>query len=276
MNRNLHVYRNLGVAVARRTCGRCRSETCHSIYFETDANQRKLCSIGCNECGSGTSISEALYDELYELSFAFDQLQDGTLSPDAFDRKIPDASRRFLASLAEEGVGDLNEDKSKGPVAAGVGSKSGPASWPKPKQLDSRPPELVLRNGLGDTLGTGIFMAVLTGLVGLAFSLFFEFPAWMMGGSTVAVVACQAGGGFLVGTWLSRKRFPRRVKISQSGLLIEPRGKGDARRYPFNAVSRVNFGEGSKYLTVWLGDGNTFVVRADKAALPALDRYFGK
>ncbi len=271
MYQNRHAYRNLGVACALLRCRRCEKETTFSVYLETDAKRQKICSLGCNECGGGGRIDETSYEQLYELSFEFDRLQEGKTTREAFEKQVPERCRLLFEKM--QAAGEPSGQTAAAQEAAQTAAN--PAkSWPKPGGDVDRPAEVALSKATSDTLGTGFALAAMAGISLFAAELAFELPAWMSGAALLASGLGAMGIAFVVGALLSFKRFPRSVTISGKGIEIKPRGKADLLHYELGDVSRVNYGQGAKFLTLWFGDGKTFVVRVKGARVKQLDRYF--
>ncbi len=270
MNKNLHAYRNLGVPCLSLLCGNCEKETAFSAYFETNAKRQKACSLGCCECGRGYEIPEDVYDGLYELSFEYDRWKAGKLSADEFRKFIPDSCQAFLQSSNAQSESSESED--------------GASSVPKPLASDEKGaakekavrPRVILRNSLADLLGTGITLAVLFGIVFFGVSFVVELPEWAVGWWRVATYMLVMGIGLLAGIAMCYKRFPIEVMIETDAIEVSIRGSREKAKYPLSDVSRVNYGEGAKYLTLWLSDGKTYVVKATPQDVILLHGYFGK
>lgn len=271
MNKNLHAYRNLGVPCLTLNCSDCGRLTSFSAYFEIGASRQKSCSLGCCDCGRGVPVSEPIYEELYELSFEYDRWQSGQISEETFRSLIPDSCKDLLGDFSVDAVCSKCGDESSEPatrpsVPASSGDARGRAELPT----------VVLQNRISAPLGTGLFMAALSGAVFFGVSFFMEFPSWAVGGKLVAVYGLVMGGGLVAGVAMSYKRFPKEVRIDPECIQILGRGRDLTASYRFRDVSRVNFGEGAKYLTFWLSDGKTYVVQTRSSDVEALNRYFGK
>lgn len=265
MNKNLHAYRNLGVPCLSLLCGNCEKETAFSAYFETNSKRQKACSLGCCECGRGYEIKEDVYDSLYELSFEYDRWKAGNLSAEEFRQLIPESCKAFLEASESKRV-DEAASKSAPKVSAGE-------AIPADKAVRER---ITLRNSLADLLGTGITLAVLFGIVFFGLSFVMELPEWAVGWWRVATYLLVMGIGLLAGIAMSYKRFPSEVLINSDTIEVSIRGSGEKAKYPLSDVSRVNYGEGAKYLTLWLSDGKTYVVKATAQDVKLLHSYFGK
>ncbi|MDQ8183984.1 hypothetical protein [Pelagicoccus sp. SDUM812002] len=277
MNNNLHVYRNLGVPCVTLKCRHCSEETPFSVYFELDSNRRKQCSVGCNDCGRGYVISQDLYDQLYDLSFEYDRLRSGEIDSDEFDELAPPDCHALFSRFAES---ENDISKSLSIPEAGRVAKTADASpaesWPKPAALENTLPQVTLTNSTSDMLGTGYVLAILAGLAFGTFEFLVELPSWMSGARLLGSYGVCMAIGLAAGALLSFRRFPEKVKVSQAGIEVEGRGRMKTLHRPLSAVSRVNFGEGAKYLTIWFSSGETFVVRAGKDQIQSIERYFGK
>ncbi len=269
MNNNLDAYRNLGVPCLSFFCSHCNEETVFSAYFEADSARKKNCSLGCCECGRGYAISENSYEQLYELSFDFDRLQAGEISEEAFRELVPASCRKLLqeADKRKEQIldrVDASPAKEIAETASVVVSGEGAL------------PDVMLRNRISDLAGIGGGLAVLSGGVFFGVSLVMDLPPWAVGWKRIAVYGFVMGLGLLAGVAMSYRRFPRQVLIKADGIQILGRGSAQPLQYNHRAVSRVNFGGGAKYLTLWLKDGKTFVVKAAPAEVEQLYRYFRK
>lgn len=271
MNKNLHAYRNLGVSCLKAHCSHCACETTHSAYFEIDAQREKVFSLGCCNCGRGASVSESVYDDLYELSFDFDRFASGELGREAFDTLIPRSCRGFV-----EGK-DFNQtvaNSEKSPANRNLMAEAADAVIPVSQRTDL--PLIELRNRPSALLGTGLTMAILLGVAVLAVGLFIDLRELLTGAGLIGLYFGVMLAGLAAGILMSSKRFPKRVVISPEYIEIFARGSQGALRYTNDSVSRVNYGEGAKYLTLWFSDGKTFVVEAGGGVVEELDRYYGQ
>ncbi|MDQ8182166.1 hypothetical protein [Pelagicoccus sp. SDUM812005] len=272
MKQNLHRYKNLGLACARLSCPRCHGDRTFSLCLQTDSKRRKAYSFGCSGCGWDLQIDEARYEQLYELSFEFERVQAGKRSWAELRERAPEDCRRLFERIeasAEPGSDPVTEAETRE-------DREPAKSWPKPGGLVAESQELLLINTVSDTFGIGYLLAVLLGGLLLSLKLFLGFPAGLSGVALLGLLGFGMGLGFAGGVALSWRRFPKRIRFSGKTIEIEPRGKTGRLRYELSDVSRVNYGSGAKYLTLWLDDGNTFVVRAGSGAQPRLDRFFGK
>lgn len=270
MKNNLHTYRNLGVPCLSLLCAQCEKDTVFSAYFETDAKKQKFCSIGCCECGKGYAVAESVYEDLYELSFEYDRWKEGDIDREEFQKQIPDSCKVFIQSVSPqpkiESLGSREGESLKGQASVTENTDTRKA----------KREELILSNSFTDLLGTGVTLAILFVVVFFGVSFLMPLPQWAVGGALVATYLLVVVIGLLAGVTMSYKRFPKEVQINPNSIHVSVRGSSGISRYALSDVSRVNFGEGAKYLTLWLSDGKTFVVKATANDVKLLHSYFGK
>lgn len=268
MNKNLHAYRNLGVPCLSLFCGNCDRETAFSAYFETDSKRRKACSVGCCECGSGYAVTESIYEGLYELSFEYDRWKAGEIDANNFKSRIPESCRAFLLST------DL--DRKKTPDSSNENGETARTAL-SPAQAPQGEREMIfLRNSTSDMLGTGVTLAIMFGIVFFGVTFVVSLPEWAVGAWLLTIYLLVMGIGLIAGFAMSYKRFPKAVSIGPNSIDISIRGSDELVHYKLSDASRVNYGEGAKYLTLWLSDGKTYVARASPKDVERLHRYFGK
>lgn len=300
MHQNLHAYRNLGVACLLAKCDFCSKTAAQSVYFVLDSERVKRCTLGCTACGRSKPISETDYDALYEASYDYDSWREGTLGFEAYKVRLPEAFR----ALAEEkeavsaeanwvcpqcggddskakgeclhcGYGKEAEEQSSGGVAQSAGST---------ELQQSKLPVIRLSNGLGPVLKFALSLGLATQpvLIGL---IWLDLLPNLMGMLASEAHAGQDWGRWLwlplgfglalgLGVLMSYRRFPIGVIISAQGIRVRPRGSQVDIRLGFERLRQVRYRNGGKYLTLWLTDGKTYVVRITPSDTPALKRYF--
>ncbi len=232
--------------------------------------------MGCCECGRGYAISEDTYEQLYELSFDFDRLQAGEISTESFRELVPGSCQKLLqeADKRKEQLANPGEAGSEKETTRAISMGDEPAS--SAVSAKGALPDVTLQNRVQDLLGIGGALAVLSGVVFFGVSFVMDLPPWAVGWKLLAVYGFVMGLGLLAGVAMSYRRFPRQIQITADGIQILGRAYAEPLRYSHRAVSRVNFGNGAKYFTLWLKDGKTFVVKAVPAQVDSLNRYFGR
>ncbi len=100
MEYSASVFRHLGVECLLIDCRMCGTPERYAIYPDND---EQAFFIGCTKCGVHGSIEKTEYDDLYDLSYVFDELMEGEVTVDQFEHSMTPVVRDLYTRLNSMG-----------------------------------------------------------------------------------------------------------------------------------------------------------------------------
>ncbi len=100
MKLNANSFEIGGVHCFHTKCNHCRKSAAFSAYSYQDASKNEHYYIGCIICGQCEPISKSLYNQCFDLSFDYDNLEEGFISGEDFETRIPSEVKELRTRLS--------------------------------------------------------------------------------------------------------------------------------------------------------------------------------